>query len=195
MRLFFHFSIAGFSNTYLLGGDKGGDAIVIDPGVMNLPLLELIENNEYYVRSVLITHCHASHFQGLKTLRRIYDAQIFAYNDRVLDFDCTPIRGGTTVDVSGFEVQIIEVPGHSGDSLVFRIEDFLFTGDTLEAGTIAATESAFARELLLRAISERLLGLEGNCLVFPGHGAPTTLEVERKVNPFFTMKPAEITNP
>ena len=56
MKLFFHFSVSGFSNTYLLGKEDQGDAIIVDPGVMNVPLLNMIEGNGYYVRSILVTH-------------------------------------------------------------------------------------------------------------------------------------------
>ena len=54
MKLFNHFAAVGFSNTYLVGGDNEKDAILIDPGVMDVPLLNLIEDNGYYIRHILI---------------------------------------------------------------------------------------------------------------------------------------------
>ena len=185
MKLFFHFSIAGFSNTYLIGGKSGGDAIIVDPGVMNVPLLNLIEGNNYYIRSVLVTHSHPSHVHGLKTLRRIYDAEIFAYEEKILGFDCISVCGGDSVVASGQTVQVIDVPGHSRDSLAYRIGDYMFTGDALRAGKLGSTESRFANELLLEALKERVLGIEGELLIFPGHGPPTTLQAERMHNPAF----------
>ena len=86
MRISFHFSVAGFSNTYIVGPDDGGDALIIDPGSMNVALLSAIETSGYYIRHVLLTHCHGSHSDGLRTLKKIYDFEIISGAGEVCRF-------------------------------------------------------------------------------------------------------------
>lgn len=185
MKLFFHFSVAGFSNTYLLGADDGGDAILVDPGAMNVSLLKMIEGNDFYIRSVLVTHAHSSHVLGIKTLKRIYDFDIYANTESIFDFPCKYVDGGEELKISNTTVKTIDVSGHSSDSLIFNIDHLLFTGDVLSGGRIGTTQSAFAKALLIKSIREKILALDGDNLILPGHGAPSTVEAERSLNPVF----------
>ena len=183
MKIFFHFSVEGFSNTYIIGPDDGGDAIIIDPGAMNVALLELIESNDYYIRSALLTHSHDSHSRGLKTLFKIYDMEIYAGTESVLDFTCTNISDKENIDICGIPVCAIPIQGHSSDSLVFITGEYMFTGDTFGAGTLGSAPSAYASELLSKEIRTKILSIDRNFLIFPGHGSPSTLEAERLTNP------------
>ena len=83
MKLHFHYCPQGFSNCYLLGTDPPTEdsaaprealpqeAIIIDPGMMDSNLLNLIEENQFVLRGVLITHDHPHHVRGLTTIFRI----------------------------------------------------------------------------------------------------------------------------
>ena len=158
---------------------------MIDPGAMNVTLLNLIESNDYYIRGTLLTHTHESHSNGLKTLRKIYDGEIYAAVDTVLDIECTDISDKKTVEICGFPVTVIPIQGHSSDSLVYVIGDYMFTGDTFSAGTLGATPNEYARELLKEEIHKKILSIDRNFLIFPGHGSPSTLDAERTTNPLF----------
>lgn len=183
MKVFFHFAVTGFSNTYLIGPEGPGDAILVDPGILDTALLKLIEDHRYYVRSILVTHAHESHVHGIKTLLKVYNADIYASTHRVLECPCEIVMDGQTLELSGFRVQVIGVPGHSSDSVAYRVEDILFTGDTLAAGTIGPTPNGYARALLVQNIKDKLLTLPENLTVLPGHGPPTSIAVERLHNP------------
>ncbi len=183
MKLFFHFALVGFANTYLIGSDEGGDAILIDPGTMDTELLGLIEYNNYYVRDILVTHNHSSHVHGITTLRKIYEANIYASDTEVEGFPAHPLGDGDTISCNGIDINAIEVQGHSADSLVYHVGDMIFTGDVLAAGRVGNTENSFSRALLLRSISEKLYDLPDRTLIFPGHGPPSTLRAEKMFNP------------
>ena len=185
MKVFFHFSVAGFSNTYLIGPDGKGDAIIVDPGTMNVPLLNMIEANDYYLRHVLLTHSHDSHVRGLRTLRKIYDFDVYAGMSEIQHAQVRRVAGGDEIQLGDVPLKIISIGGHSHDSLVFMMHRWLFTGDVLSAGAIGKTRNRYANELLISDIEQNIFGLEGDFLIFPGHGAPTTLEVERITNPSF----------
>jgi len=186
MKLFSHFAVIGFSNTYIIGPDKGGDAILVDPGVMDLESLKLIEGNNFYVRHILVTTPHESHVQGLKTTLKIYEAEIYSGLTMIGDFPCTQVHDGEQLKLAGFEVSVLNVSGHSKDSMVYRVEDVLFTGDALGAGRLGDSPNAYARAILKSTILEKFSGLDDHLLVFPGHGPPSTLAAEKIFNPAFT---------
>lgn len=184
MKLFFHFAVVGFANTYLIGQENGGDAILVDPGIMDTELLNLIESNGYYIRSILVTHQHTSHIKGIRTLKRIYDADIYSFHPYILDFPTIPLKDGDRFTcASGIEVEVFEVPGHSPDSLVYHIGGMIFTGDVLEAGRVGTTKNSFTRAVLLRSISEKLFSLPDSTILLPGHGPPSILRAEKMYNP------------
>ena len=183
MKVFTHFSFLGFSNSYLVGTAGGGDAILIDPGIMDIPLLRIIEANQYYIRHILITHNHESHTNGGKTLLKIYDASVYGSTYKLLDTDSTYVKDGDTLNLSGIEVECIDVPGHSSDSMVYRIGNCFFSGDVLYAGGIGSTPNRYARALLIQAIKDKLLS-RSTGTVYPGHGPPSTLELENRFNPY-----------
>ena len=184
MKLYFHFAVVGFANTYLIGPNGGGDAILVDPGIMDKELLTLIEGNKYTIRTILVTHHHNSHVKGIRTLKKIYDADIYAFSPYILDFPSVPIKDEDKFTAaSGIEVEVIEVPGHSSDSLIYHIGGMVFTGDVLAAGRVGNTKNSFSRALLLRSISEKLFSLPDTTLVLPGHGPPSSLKAEKMFNP------------
>ena len=183
MKIFFHFSVIGFSNTYLIGNTAGGDAILIDPGHMDIELLKLIEENNFYIKHVLLTHRHPSHTKGLLTLQKIYDFEIYANSPFIMDYKVKVLSDDSLITLSGIEVSANLIPGHSSDSLVYKIQDALFTGDVLMAGRIGSTNTSLSKSLLIRSIHEKILPLDDNTLIFPGHGSPTTLFLEKINNP------------
>ncbi len=183
MKLFFHFAVIGFSNTYLIGPEDGGDAILVDPGVMDVELLKLIEGNGFYIRNILVTHSHESHVKGLKTILKIYDAGIYGKQPVISGEKTSVMEDGKTYSLNGIEVEVIDVKGHAGDHLVYRIDNMLFTGDILAAGRIGSSDGAVERAFMIESIKERIMTLPDYLLIFPGHGPPSNLKTERLFNP------------
>jgi len=187
MKLFFQYCSYGFSNCYILGADETDKAetnaaIIVDPGSMETVTLETIENNNLDVKAVLVTHDHQSHVRGLRTLKRIYDAEVFAVNQSVMDHKTIVVKDGDIFNVAGFTAEVISIPGHSSDSVVYRIRGMLFTGDVLTAGLVGSTASAYGAATQMNKLRSRLLSLPGDYIVLPGHGPPSTLEAERRFN-------------
>ena len=157
-------------------------------GVMDIRLLRLIEENGYYVKGVLITHNHESHIRGGATLLKIYDAQLYGSARHLLQRDSYQVRDGEILKFNNFEIECIEIQGHSSDSMVFRVDDAFFTGDVIKAGQIGSTPNRYAQALLTHAISERLLPFSQG-VIYPGHGPPSTIEAELRFNPFLRGAP------
>lgn len=182
------FSRLGFSNAYLVGPDEGGDAVLVDPGVFDAPLLEAVENNGLYVRSILVTHAHNAHINGIRSLLKVYNADIYANQPSVLDFPSHRVQDGDVLALGGFSVRVIGTPGHSIDSLCFLVDHILFTGDTLSAGGTGATRDGYGRGLLLDSVRQKLLSLGDEVLIFPGHGPPSKVGIEKLYNPLLGEK-------
>jgi len=163
-------------------GDNQNAAVIVDPGSIEKITLEILENNKFTLKAVLITHDHLSHVRGLRTLMRIYDAEVFAVNQNIMDHKATMVKDGNKIITNGFSIEVISIPGHSSDSVVYKIDNLLFTGDVLTAGLVGSTASAYGTATQMDKLSSRLLSLPGDYVVLPGHGPPSTLEAERRFN-------------
>jgi hydroxyacylglutathione hydrolase len=182
------FSSVGFSNSYLIGPEGGGEAILIDPGVFDAQLLQAVEGSRLSVRRILVTHAHNAHINGITTLLKVYDAEIYSNQPSVLDFPAHHIQEGDSLEFGEFTVRVLETPGHSIDSLCFLLSRFLFTGDTLNSGGIGRVRDGYARGLLLSSIRKRILPLGDDVFLFPGHGPPSKIGIERAFNPYLREK-------
>jgi len=191
MRIFCHYCRSAFSNCYIIGTDLPEapeeaaplrEAIVVDPGEMDLNILNFIEDNNYTLKGILITHDHPPHVNGLAAIMRIYHTEVYAINPVVCEHRTTLIRDGDIVTVGSFTVEVIAVPGHSADSAVFKLQQLLFTGDTLTAGLIGSTASSYAAATQVNALRSKILSLPGDYTVLPGQGPPTSLKAERRFN-------------
>lgn len=187
MKIYYHYSLEGFSNGYMVGNEKTGEAIIIDPGVMNKELLEHIEKNHFRIDSVLITHNHESHHGGLKTLLRIYNPKVYAADAELNGTQTVLLQGDGTFASAGFAVRYFAVPGHSPDSLMFQIEQVLFTGDSLSAGRLGGTNNAYGTRNLKMHLKNKMLNQDDSIIVMSGHGPPSTIGAERLFN-FELMK-------
>ena len=194
MKLFFHYCLPGFTNCYILGSDVDGgaegdasgrrDALIIDPGIMDAEILNIIEGHDYTLQGVLITHDHGKHVQGLRTLKKIYNnAAVYAVNHHIQDIQTVIVRDRDSIAAGSFQVEVIAIPGHSSDSAVYQIENLLFTGDALSAGLIGRTASSYGAAVQMTALRSKILSQPGDfTIILPGHGPPSSLKAERRFN-------------
>jgi glyoxylase-like metal-dependent hydrolase (beta-lactamase superfamily II) len=145
-------------------------------------LINLIEENNFSLLGVLITHDHSHHVQGLNTIMKIYNTNIFAINPYIEGHATTLVQDGDIINIGPFKTEVFSIPGHSADSAVFKIERLLFTGDTMSAGLMGNTLSSYAAANLVSALRKKILSLPGDYTILPGHGPPSTLEAERRFN-------------
>ena len=181
MRIIPHFSAEGLSNVYLIVDDDG-NGIIIDPGQVDREILEFIEHFCSRLVAVLITHRHESHTAGLGTLLKIYDVDVYAYGKSIGSIETIQFSDGETKRIGNIDVKALLVPGHSMDSLVYSIDGAIFTGDTISSGSVAMTDSFVEKELLIKSLEEKVMTLDDNTLIFPGHGAPSKIRIEKMLN-------------
>lgn len=184
MKIYFHFNLDGFTNSYVIANDDPDvmEAIIIDPGKISNSLINQIEDGGYTLRNILITHNHSHHVKGLSTLQKIYQVDVYAADAEISGTATNVLHGEGDLILSGLKVEYMSVPGHSADSLVFKIGNILFTGDTISAGLIGSTTSQYSEKLLRNNIQSKILSQTDNCVIMPGHGPPTTVEAESLFN-------------
>lgn len=182
MKIFYHLNPEGFSNTYVIANEKTKDVIIIDPGAMNEEIIEQIEANEFKLTSVLITHNHGSHVNGLKTLLKIYSPRIYGADWGIAGKDTTVLNGDGKLRLAGMTVHYITLPGHTADSMIYKIGTVLFTGDSITAGRIGSTNSSYSSHILRQNINERILSQQENTIIMPGHGPPSSVGAEKYCN-------------
>lgn len=179
MKVFYHFSSILLSNTYLIGPDHGGDAVLIDPGEMDVPLLRIIESNDYYVRSILITFPHPTQVHGVNTLLKIYEAKLYGSEQRMYDCTCRRLSGGDETYLAGYRVRALDLTGEAMGPLAYRIENMVFTGMLFTAGNSIASPDRRLRASIARQVETQVLSLPDEVLILPGVGPPSSVRAER----------------
>ncbi|TVQ40761.1 MAG: hypothetical protein EA384_02080 [Spirochaetaceae bacterium] len=177
------------TNSYLLGSPSSDAAIMIDPGSFDGAVLRCIEDNGRHVSHILVTRPRAFHIDGIRTIKRIYDAQIIAPCRSLLSYDCTLIGDNQSLELDGFEVKTIAMPDHTRDSVVYVVDGMLFAGEVMSAGLVDVSASPYGRALLIETIRKTILTLPPDTVIFSSFGPPSTVGVERALSPDCLLAP------
>lgn len=184
---------AGYlSNTYLVGDRPGGEAVFVDAGGPLETLIEAVDRHGLTVSRILVTHHHHDHVALLDRLVKRYACPVAAHAVEAASLAGVDeeLVDGDELDCGDLRVQVLHTPGHTDGMLAFVFgERAVFTGDTLFRGTVGGTLAPGHATLgdLRRSILERLLVLPGEMDVYPGHTDSTTIERERRENPFVRL--------
>ena len=183
MKIYFHLNLEGFSNCYVIVNEKTHEAIIIDPGQITTEIINHIETGGYKLTGVLVSHNHGSHVAGLSSLRKIYSPEVYAADWEVAGNDTNVLKDDGVLKIAGLDVEYFSLPGHTNDSMVYKIGSVIFTGDSLSACKIGSTNSKFSERTLVKNIKQKILSQTDDTVIMPGHGPPTTVAVEREFNP------------
>lgn len=160
------------TNTWILRAPDSHQSIVIDPGPDDLTHLSRVNDEAGSVATILLTHGHADHSAGARTLHELTGAPVRAL-DRQFRYGGEGLGEGDYIDRAGLVVHVLATPGHTSDSLCFLVDDGLsrsvLTGDTiLGRGT---TVVAYPDGVLVDYLdSLRRLVRYDEATVLPGHG-------------------------
>lgn len=184
------------TNCYLLGDETSKACAMIDPGGDPDDILSMIREAGFALKAILLTHGHYDHTGGVAGLEAafpgtpVYLHRADAEGVNPTMFPPLPREvlrfydEGDTVAVGGLTVEVLHTPGHSKGSVTLKVGDVLFCGDTLFAGSCGRTDLAGGSYDEIMASLKKLGELPGDCHVCPGHDVTSTLERERRSNPF-----------
>lgn len=192
------------TNSYLVEDEATQDAVVIDANLEPELMIDLVRRRGANVRAILLTHTDIDHIAGLGHLRRAFGDVPIAVHDTEREVIATgvPLRRefpnslpafdnlealvpGETYRAGSLDFQVLHTPGHSPGGVTLRIENALFTGDALFAGSIGRSDfSNSDGHALIRGIRDQLMTQPDHLLVYSGHGPVSTIGQERRYNPF-----------
>jgi glyoxylase-like metal-dependent hydrolase (beta-lactamase superfamily II) len=178
------------SNSYLVYDSDVKEGIIIDAGgdgdkIVALDHILAVD----YVRDVL----------GCKFLMHKDDVwllEVAAKSARKYIGDDVPnisepdgyLYDGYMLEIGQHLLRVLHTPGHTPGSVSIVGDGFVFTGDTLFAGTVGRTDFPGGNaEQLADSLSKKLMSLPDYYVVYPGHGRPTTIGAERRGNPFINL--------
>ena len=186
------------TNCYIVTDETTLECAVIDPGEESNTILYYLEDNHLPCRAILLTHGHYDHTGAVYAVHEETGAPVYM---NALDagtavaFDSytfTPPEGtiiykeGDEVKVGNLTYRVMETPGHTPGGVPLNCGDALFTGATLFAGSCGRTDFAGgSMEVELQSLA-KIAALPGDYEVYPGHMDSSTLETERRFNPYLT---------
>lgn len=178
--------------TYLLGDEKAGEAILIDPVAGQEDLyLQLLEALGLKLRYALDTHVHADHVTALGRLRELTGCESLMGQQSSVACVSRTFVDGDCIAVGDVQLQVLYTPGHTDDSYSFYCRsgdcDRLFSGDTLLIRGTGRTDFQNGDSAQQYQSLQRLLGLPEETLVYPGHDYKgwqvSTIGEEKRFNP------------
>ena len=180
------------TNCYMAWAEGSEKCILIDPGYEPELLLEQVRLQRKTLEAILLTHGHFDHVGGVKQIAAETGCKVYIcaeelkqplrYSDGLHYTDT--VAEGDVLELAGLTLQVLHTPGHTPGCVCLLCEDVMFAGDTLFAGTCGRTDLPHSAPEKMRTSLNRLAALEGDYQVLPGHGRASTLDEERKLNPF-----------
>ena len=198
------------TNCWILARGKGEPAVIIDAPPDVGAITALLERHRLAAAALVLTHGHIDHAGGAGEIEVRHGVSTWVHPDddfltlapdeqlRMLfglrppgDYsvpqDRRSLNDDDIVELAGFELRIRHTPGHTPGHVCLEIvgEGVLFSGDQLFAGSIGRTDlPGGSYPQLMQSMQRRVLDLDDDVRVLPGHGPETTIGRERRTNPF-----------
>lgn len=192
------------ANCYIIGCEDTNEVVIVDPGGGVDIILDVIEKKNLNVKYIILTHGHGDHIGGIVKLKNEINAPILVHKDdedmlldsslnltSMMSIDKIEIKpdrlleDNDIINIGNLEAKIIHTPGHTKGSICIKVKDTLITGDTLFKGSIGRSDLYGGdHETLINSIKSKLLILDEDIKVYPGHGDSSTIKYEKKNNPF-----------
>ncbi|ODS30948.1 MAG: hydroxyacylglutathione hydrolase (glyoxalase II) [Candidatus Scalindua rubra] len=193
-------------NCYILGCEDTKEAAIIDPGDNAEGIIKVIKKEGLNPRFIINTHAHFDHVGGVKTIQDHFKIDFFLHeedlflidsvDEQATAFGLNPIpkpdvnkfvNNGDEISLGNNVINVIHTPGHTPGGVCYYVDNNVFVGDTMFAGSIGRTDfPGSSYEMLIKSIKEKLFSLGESTVVYPGHGPSTTIENEKRHNPFLT---------
>lgn len=191
-------------NCYILGCEHTKEAAIIDPGGDADEIIKVIEKEKFIPKVIINTHAHFDHVGGVKVIQDHFKIDFLLHKDdlflienlneqaTLFGFDYIPepvvnkfVNDKDQISFGREVAKVIHTPGHTPGGVCYYVNDSIFVGDTIFAGSIGRTDfPGSSYETLIKSIKERLFPLDDSVRVYPGHGPSTTIGNEKSHNPF-----------
>ena len=192
------------TNCYILGCTTTGDGAVIDPGGDADAIKSAIQDMGFAIRIIVNTHGHVDHISANAEVKRATGAELAIHEydagmllDPVANLSASAfgpvvspaadrlLAEGDTIKVGTLQLSVVHTPGHTEGGICLLGRGYVFSGDTLFAGSVGRSDFPGGDPMvLLQSIRSKLLCLTDTTTVLPGHGPNTTIGNEKEGNPY-----------
>lgn len=194
------------TNCYIIADEESKEGIIIDPGAQLSEVLEEIKNLDLKIDKIVNTHAHIDHASGVQEAKDALGAKFYLHPKEKPVLDILPesalrfpefsgvevpeidefVEQGDIVEIGKYKAEVLLVPGHTWGSICLVIGEHIFSGDTLFAGSVGRVDltGGTSMEELVGSINRKLMVYPPESKVYPGHGPVTTIEIEKRSNPF-----------
>ena len=189
------------TNTYIVYAEGSASCAIIDPGYEADVILSKVKSLGLTVDAILLTHGHFDHVGAVEAIVAATGCKLWMsesdwsqFPNPVTSFfypiancDFTEVQfceEGEEISAAGLSFSVMATPGHTYGSVCYRCGDALFSGDTLFAGSCGRTDLPGGNWAAIQESLCRLATFPENLVVYPGHGAATTIETEKRQNPY-----------
>ena len=177
------------TNTYLLGCEETGQAVLIDPVIVSMERdLAEVSRLGLTLAFSLDTHIHADHITAALELKNRLGSKIAAPAFDRLPCTDVGIEEGVPFELGSIRLQPLHTPGHTAGHFAYRCGDRIFTGDALLIEGCGRTDfQGGDAEVLYKSVTEKLFSLPEDALVYPAHDYQnrrvSSIAQEKKRNP------------
>lgn len=190
-------------NIYILVDEKTKKCAIVDPGGEKDKILNYIKRNSLKLEYILLTHAHGDHIGAVNDIKSHIDVKVVAHSEerellldnrknlsysmhcgvQELDADIY-VNDKDTLDLGELKIRFIHTPGHTKGCMCIRVNNEMFTGDTLFAGSIGRTDLYSGNYKQIEKSLKKLCKYEDNINIYPGHGPNSTIGIEKLSNPY-----------
>lgn len=203
--MFIHNVLAGTYgvNCYIIGDNETKKGAVIDPGGNAHEIIRVINDNKINVEYIILTHGHGDHIGAVEELKEKTNAKILAHEEEKYILNDAQnnltvaigmgeikieadeyLKENQVVKIGNLELKIIHTPGHTPGCMCIMVDDVMFTGDTLFAGSIGRTDLPGGDyDTILNSV-KKLSKFDEEITIYPGHGPSSKIGIEQRMNPY-----------
>lgn len=194
-------------HNYLIYDDQTREAVLIDTGKDPRDMVEQIHHKQLDLKLLLYTHAHIDHIEGYWTIRDAFpDIPVWLHPEDLFWVNALPVQAQMfhmevpkmpeitgyvnppqVFELTNFSLEARFCPGHTPGGISYYVKEgpFVFTGDTIFAGSIGRTDFPKGDfQTLMHSIQTQILTLPDETRLYSGHGPETTVGQERVSNPF-----------
>lgn len=198
-------------NCYIIQDEETRETMVVDPGGSFNKIEEMLNAINANVKYIVLTHCHADHMSAVQNLKEKYGGKILIHRadekglrNSTINLSSHIGLGNLQIEedarlndediihIGDLEFKIIHTPGHTAGSISIysEKEKMLFSGDTMFRGSWGRTDLPTSNfEEIIDSITNKLMKLPEDTIVYPGHGKSTIIKEEEPI--YLELKPKE----